>query len=553
MSRTPLRLQDTVAPAGTPAPGLDFPVSRPETGAGKGFERVPKNSSQPRSRGAPGRFGARHLQIALVAALIAASLAFLLRPIRDPDLFWHLKTGEWIWEHRALPADDPFSYTGEGIATPAARFILTSYWVSQLLLYLAHALGGFTGIVLLRFVVAAALLAAVWRRLEGDAVVKAALLLVFAVSFLEMYPVERPQVLAFVCFAALLALLERVKSSAGGRAPYLVPLLLLFWANAHGGAILGQATIAIYLVAEGAKFAHRSLRPLPGAAYRALLIAGVAGLAVSLANPNTFQALGLERILSGGPSAGHAVQVTEYSSTVEALSRYREYTVIVFWILMLLAAVAVAAKPSRIDITEAVLLAGSGYYAFRHIRYGALFMIVALPVIVRFLSQGARLPAARAALSAGALALALLFARDERQGLQRLRLGEWVGRDAFPVEAADFIGAGGLRGNMYNFYDWGGYLIWRLAPGRKVFVDGRGVNPRMHWESSVINMGFEQAGQYNWKTLLDRYAVGYAVIPREFRGERFPLFERLVRDRDWVPVFSNSNSAVFARRSPGAR
>jgi hypothetical protein len=242
------------------------------------------------------------------------------------------------------------------------------------------------------------------------------------------------------------------------------------------------------------------------------------------------------------------VSISEYRSMVEAWVRHRDVTVLVLWVLMLLAAIAIAAKPSQIDITEAVLIAGSGYAAFRHIRYEALFMIVAFPMIGRFLSQGARLRPARAFLVAGALALVFLFAGDESQGLQRLRRGEWVG-DAFPVAAAEFISASSLRGNMYNFYNWGGYLIWRLAPERKVFIDGRGLNPGIHWESSVINIGFEGAGQNNWKTILDRYGVGYAVIPVMFQGQRLQLFDRLHRDRDWVAVFGDGNVAVFARRS----
>jgi hypothetical protein len=498
---------------------------------------------------ATGWLTARHVRFVLLAVLAATALAYLLRPIMDPDFFWHLKTGEWIWEHRGLPASDPFSYTNAGIDTPAARFTLTSYWVSQVLFHLVHSLSGFTGIVLLRFFFAAALLAAVWQRLEGDAVVGAALLLLFDVLFLGMYALERPQVLSFICFATLLGLLERVKSSSGRRAPFLIPPLLLFWANAHGGAILGQVTIAIYLVAEGVKFAHRSLQPIPGAAYRTLLIAGGAGLVASLVNPNTFHALFLGALFPGSPAIGHGVlSISEYRSMVEALARYQDQTVIVVGILMLLAVVAIAAKPSRIDITEAVMVVGSGYAAFRHIRYEVLFMIVALPVIGRFLSEGARLRPARAFLVTGALALVFLFTGDESQGLQRLRRGEWVG-DAFPVAATDFISASGLRGNMYNFFNWGGYLIWRLAPERKVFVDGRGLNPSIHWESSVINIGFEGAGQNNWKTILDRYGVGYAVIPVMYQGQRLQLFDRMHRDRDWIAVFGDGNVAVFARRS----
>jgi hypothetical protein len=340
-----------------------------------------------------------------------------------------------------------------------------------------------------------------------------------------------------------------VKSASGRRAPFLIPLLLLFWANAHGGAILGQVTIAVYLLAEGAKFAHRSLRPIPAAAYRTLLIGGGGGLTASLVNPNSYHALFLGAVFPGSSGVGHgALSISEYRSMVEAFTRFQDHTVIVLWTLMLLAVVAIAARPSRIDITEAVLVIGSGYAAFRHIRYEALFLIVALPVIARFLSQGALLRPARASLAAGALALVFLFAGDEWKGLQRLRRGAWVG-DAFPVAAADFISGSSLSGNMYNFYNWGGYLIWRLAPERKVFVDGRGINPGTHWESTVINLGLGGASSSNWKTILDRYGVGYAVIPVMFQGQRLQLFDRMHRDRDWIPVFGDGNVAVFARRS----
>jgi len=491
----------------------------------------------------------RHLHLVLLAAFAAVAVLYLLRPVMDPDFFWHLKTGEWIWEHRALPEKDPFNHTNEGIDTPSSRFTLTSYWVSQILMYLAHTRGGFTGIVLLRMLLFAALLVTMRLRSNGEGVVNGALLLLFAVLFLENYAMERPQVLSFICFAALLALLERTKGSSGGWASFLIPPLLLFWANAHGGAVLGQVTIVICLVTEGAKFLHRSLRPIPKEAYRRLLVAGGAGLAASLVNPNTLPLESIGSIFPGKPAIGHGVvSISEYRSMAELFASNRDWTVIVIWTLMIVVAVAFAARPSQIDLTEAVLAAGSGYSAFRHIRYEAFFLIVALPVVARFLSHKDRNRAVRALASAGAVAVAVLLAADERPDIRRLQRGEWVG-DAFPAAAAAFINSSGLRGNMYNFYDWGGYLIWRCAPARKVFIDGRNLNPSIHWESSVINIGFEGTGANNWRHLFDRHGVGYAVIPVMYQGQRLQLFDRLHRDRDWVSAFGDGRVAVFARRS----
>ena len=43
----------------------------------------------------------------------------------------------------------------------------------------------------------------------------------------------------------------------------------------------------------------------------------------------------------------------------------------------------------------------------------------------------------------------------------------------FPSRAVDFLAQHHLPGPIFNHYDWGGYLIWRLHPEYPVFVDGR--------------------------------------------------------------------------------
>lgn len=498
--------------------------------------------------GAKARITPEQLLIALLLVVVGVALAYLLRPITDPDFFWHLKTGEWIWEQRSLPASDPFSFTGNAISTTTARLTLTSYWASQLLLHFVHTLGGFNGIVLLRMIIGAALLTVVWKRRSGDALVNAALLLVFAVVFLERYPVERPQVLSFLFFGVLLGLLNNLKEQVDGyRGLILVVLLMLVWANLHGGFILGQAAIVVYLAAEGLKFAHGSLRPIKREAYRALLVAGAAGLAVSFVNPNTYHVLA-EALSTGPPAGSHGLAIAEYLSIIDALKRFHDYTKFVDLTLMLLVAASIIFRPGRIDLAEAILAVGTGYFAFRYVRYAPVFFIAALPMVGRFLSQGTWVRWTRAVAIAGALVLVSFYATDERHGIERLRTGVWVDPADYPVAAADFIIASGIRGNLYNYYRWGGYLIWRLAPDRKVFADGRNINPGVLWQCSLIDLGFEMPGQNSWQALLAQHDIGYVVIPVARRGKMLPLITRLSNDPNWVVVFTNENSAVFAKR-----
>lgn len=512
---------------------------------------------------ASGRAAGWHRNAALGTlglALCVVSVLYLLRPTEDTDFFWHLKTGEWISGHGSLPVADPFSYTSPAVTTTGVRFTLTSYWASQLLYYHVHALGGWVAIVVLRFLLAAALLLAVWRRRQGDVVVDAALLVVFAVVVLEQFSLERPQFLSFLGFCLLLHLLEGTKRAPEGRRlpggglrrPLLVALLMVVWANVHGGHALGQATILVYLAAEGAKYAHPSLRPAHRGTYRLLLVAGGAGLAASLLNPNTYHAL--EIALADVPSygaEGMALKLKEYLSLPEAIRANRDYIRFVDLGLMAVVLAAVAWRPKQFDLTEAVLAAGTACFAFQRARYLPFFMIVALPIAGRFLSQGARPRWAGSAAAAFACALAVTFGKDERGGLERLRTGEWVDRLHLPVDAADFIVARNLRGNMYNPYAWGGYLIWRLAPERRVFADGRNLKPEVAWEGAMIDHLFEVAGQPAWKPLFEKYDIAYAVLPFRQRGKVVPLVNSVFLDPGWVAVFIGENSVIFSRKPTG--
>ena len=77
-------------------------------------------------------------------------------------------------------------------------------------------------------------------------------------------------------------------------------------------------------------------------------------------------------------------------------------------------------------------------------------------------------------------------------------LREWH----YPIEATDFIQKHQLAPNLYNTYDWGGYLAWKLFPDYLVFWDGRQNSPEM------FRLGFEvMTGQSGWEEILKRFYV----------------------------------------------
>src|SRR5690349_6491865 len=101
-----------------------MPAERPHETATEGCAPMNPDASQARpgpAVAAPplsrdmGRALARPpalLCLALLAGLYAAPAYVLMRPVVDADIWWHLATGRWVVEHRALPQTDPFSMYG---------------------------------------------------------------------------------------------------------------------------------------------------------------------------------------------------------------------------------------------------------------------------------------------------------------------------------------------------------------------------------------------------------------------------------------------------------
>lgn len=85
----------------------------------------------------------RWLDAMLVISMVAAGSLLACQELSDPDVWWHLRSGQWILENRRLPTLDPFSFAS------ADRQWIDLHWGFQIVLALAHRLGGVAGMILL--------------------------------------------------------------------------------------------------------------------------------------------------------------------------------------------------------------------------------------------------------------------------------------------------------------------------------------------------------------------------------------------------------------------
>jgi hypothetical protein len=187
--------------------------------------------------------------------LAALALAWSLQPLWHDDLFWHLRTGEWIAAHHRVPLADLFSYTRHG-----ARWV-THEWGFSLLSWLVWRAAGAGGLVLLGAALALAVFAAVaWRALDlaagaGDAPPRpqrrpSHVLLLAALLGLGMWAAApeiflRAALAGELLLALSLAALTRYRRTGRRRWLAVQAPLFLVWANLHSGVVFGLYILAL--------------------------------------------------------------------------------------------------------------------------------------------------------------------------------------------------------------------------------------------------------------------------------------------------------------------
>ena len=163
-------------------------------------------------------------KLTLLALLFTLVFGLFSVEIKDPDFWWHLKTGEYIYQSGALPVTDPFAYTSlqKDPLNPESKrigFILTQYWLAQVVFYRIYDFFGLEGIIFLRASLLTLLIFLIFRgiRREGFGIYSSVIFLVPVVMIFRTFTGERPQLFSFLFAFLLIFLLEGFRKASGPR------------------------------------------------------------------------------------------------------------------------------------------------------------------------------------------------------------------------------------------------------------------------------------------------------------------------------------------------
>jgi len=190
-------------------------------------------------------------QLIVVAAFIVL-LCVIVRRGGDPDIFWHLVTGQWMVDHHQLVSQDIFTFTVHG-----RRWIDPEY-TTEIIAYLLFKAGGLTLVSLGFAAVTFAGFLLIWRRVrieKSNPVIAAVLIGVAGLAGAAVWG-PRPQMITFAFTCLELFWLDRYLRGRS-RAIYWLPLVMVAWANLHGGFLFGLVPVGVAAVVEAIHWIRR--------------------------------------------------------------------------------------------------------------------------------------------------------------------------------------------------------------------------------------------------------------------------------------------------------
>jgi len=447
----------------------------------------------------------------------------------DGDTGWHIRTGEWILAHHAVPAVDLFSFS-----KPHAPWFAWE-WGWDVIAAVIHQYAGLAGIGFVTTLMLGLFCLLVYRLAltvsQNNVMSMVVTALTATVS--SIHWLARPHLVSWIFALIFIGVLESVRARQGTARSLLIllPVLMVFWTNLHGGFVAGLMLIACYALGESLTILLQSgaLQPATPATIWKLSADYWFSLALCAAatfiNPYGWQ---LHR------------HIYSYLTDSDLLDKIQEFQSISFHagpaiyleILLLLAAFAVFQSLKDRQFTPVLLICLWGHLALLSARHIPLFAIAASPFVAAFLAESfenmrqipllteaadtvsdichdLRLmevtPRFHLVSAAAILLIAGLFT------LGQAPFAPEFNPENFPVQAVSIVKShAGSR--IFTTDQWGDYLLYRLYPAQRVFFDGR---------SDFYGNDFVKLNQrllsaeHDWRQCLNQFRINLVILKPE--------------------------------------
>lgn len=464
----------------------------------------------------------------------------------DADLWWHLKSGEYLFKHGEPLLYDQFSFTRIGEPW------INHSWLGQGILFGVYSLAGMRGLSLLVSLVATASMMIAWKVPVRRPVIKsAAIILGSIVASLVWSP--RPQIISLLLLSFLNYFLFVHRDRWKLQLIVLVPLFIL-WSNIHAGYPLGLFIIAAYALGEFIKgVIHRHSPQNYMNTAVTLSLVGVLCFLVVAINPNGIQMWKIPFQTTGMQSL--QMFISEWASPdFHDLAQQS-----ILWLLFC-TFLAMVVDREKIDPADVVILVLFGYMTFVSRRHCGPLAVVVTPILIRYgassvdgiiektrhlsnksdhnssLSEGLAKPVRYSRGINLFIVASLGFVAIMKFTIvtHPVMVSNFQNR-YFPGQAVEILNGRKFSGNLLNEYNWGGYIIWS-APGYPVFIDGR---TDLYGDEVIGEWRQLMQAEGNWRRSLSKWGIGIVLL-----NDDRPLVDKLIQD-DWEIVYHQDDRILL--------
>jgi hypothetical protein len=319
-------------------------------------------------------------------------------------------------------------------------------------------------------------------------------------------------------------------------------LLCLFvvWVNLHGGFFFGLMALGVLLF---------PWRELSIDSFRKALLIGLACLAVTLLNPS-----GLESLLF--PLKYAFDTSSPFRQLGEWLSPFKPGGIVspMFFYFMwaplagLLYLVPAIRRQTGVPWEGIVLTALTLAMSLTSRRFIPIFGISLAVMLAPLVAYGLqRVRAEKAGIGLAVLALAFALYRQWPYPVRPAPAFHYLTAEySYPADIMDLVTLNGIEGDVFAYYNWGGFLHWRTDGALKVYIDGRA--DTIFEAEQYNNYVHVLSGGQHWLNILDDSGADFFLWPLQIGGGQAKL-QTLWNTRQWKLVYRDSTGYLLARNS----
>jgi hypothetical protein len=221
----------------------------------------------------------------------------------------------------------------------------------------------------------------------------------------------------------------------------------------------------------------------------------------------------------------------------------RTWKPLLVMILTLIGSGMISSK--RISTTSILLCLALVFATLVSLRHVAILALVSIPVVSDQLgsiitfqgNQQASNRLMRWITSISLILVVLVIIQSSSQFNSKQLIAEI---ETFPKGAVDWIVGNEPKGNIFNSYNWGGYLIWKLYPDYRVFIDGR---CDMYGAKFVSNYVDIYSARPGWEAKLVQNDVNLVLVEKNTY-----LAEALGQSPVWQTSFEDELSIIYTKK-----